>query len=206
MVRAHTANIARLLAQAEPSDISYGRHWYRQAFRDCQAIATRCGLPGFVVAGVVAALSPRCKWSRNLTDAESLCLAYVGRSDTSVGSLKVCTFGTMKAKAVAILSLPAPTIESVSAILNGQKIKAFYLCILGHDSVCVDGHAYAVWMGKRIPVTETPNISASLYEIISRAYRLVAKRSESICGVQLSAAQVQAITWVTYRRIHGING
>jgi hypothetical protein len=37
-----------------------------------------------------------------------------------------------------------------------------------------------------------------------RAYQLVAKRSADLCGVELSPTQVQAVTWVTYRRlIHG---
>ena len=71
------------------------------------------------------------------------------------------------------------------------------------DTVCVDGHAYAIWIGERIPTTKTPSISAPLYQTITRAYVNVAKDSHSLCGEKLTPAQVQAVTWVTYRRILG---
>jgi hypothetical protein len=61
------------------------------------------------------------------------------------------------------------------------------------------------FIGERITTTKTPKISPNLFETIQRAYQLVAKRSAELCGVELSPAQVQAVTWVTYRRlIHGI--
>jgi hypothetical protein len=43
-----------------------------------------------------------------------------------------------------------------------------------------------------------------LYADIAKAYRVVAKRSASLCGEQLTPAQVQAVTWVTYRRLMGV--
>jgi hypothetical protein len=53
--------------------------------------------------------------------------------------------------------------------------------------------------------TQTPSIGVKLYADIARAYQLVAKRSYELCGVTLSATQVQATTWVTYRRLLGYN-
>jgi hypothetical protein len=93
----------------------------------------------------------------------------------------------------------------VEAILNGQKITAFFRSICGRlDDVTVDGHAYAIWAGQRITTTKTPSISPKLWETIQRAYRLVAARSEAVCGHKLAPSELQAVTWVTYRRIHSI--
>jgi hypothetical protein len=95
--------------------------------------------------------------------------------------------------------------EAIPNILSGQKVVAFYRSIMGdRNAVCVDGHAYAIFIGERIPTTKTPSITPKLFETIQRAYQLVAKRSADLCGVELSPTQVQAVTWVTYRRlIHG---
>jgi hypothetical protein len=41
-------------------------------------------------------------------------------------------------------------------------------------------------------------------EWYDRAYRLVADRSVDLCGHHLSPVQVQAVTWVTYRRLHNV--
>jgi hypothetical protein len=45
------------------------------------------------------------------------------------------------------------------------------------NAVCVDGHAYAIFIGERVPTTKTPSITPKLFETIQRAYQLVAKRS-----------------------------
>ena len=60
-------------------------------------------------------------------------------------------------------------------------------------------------MGERIPTTKTPSIGVGLYRDIARAYVLVAKRSDQLCGESLTPTQVQAVTWVTYRRLLGYN-
>ena len=69
--------------------------------------------------------------------------------------------------------------------------------------MCVDGHAYAIWLGERVPTTKTPSISATLYQTITRAYVNTSKDSVSVCGERLTPAEVQAVTWVTYRRLLG---
>jgi hypothetical protein len=55
-----------------------------------------------------------------------------------------------------------------------------------------------------VPTTKTPALGVKLYADIARAYCLVAKRSTALCGEQLTPAQVQAVTWVTYRRLMGV--
>lgn len=200
--RAETRHIATMLASASADDIAAGREWYERAERFASELASRHGVTFMQAVGVIAALSPNNRWVRNCADADSVCAAWAsGRPPEAV---KVCTYGANLAKACQILRLPAPTQKGIAAILlgkEGRKVQAFFLSITGRqDAVCVDGHAYAIWVGQRVPTTKTPNISARLYGTISRAYALVAARSVDLCGVELTPAQVQAVTWVTYRR------
>lgn len=197
--RANTRHIAGMLQLASVADIAEGKHWYQRAYDlAVQLIHAYQPLTLGQAIGVIAALSPNNKWHRNCQDAERLIKAwYVGGDLMSV---KVCTFNTNKQKAIAILE--SPDSEAIESILNGRKVVAFYRSISGYkDSVCIDGHAYAVFVGERIPTTKTPNIGKALYEAIARSYCLVAERSVELCGHALTPAQVQAVTWVTYRRL-----
>jgi hypothetical protein len=200
--RATTRNITGILSLATEADIFEGKEWYARAHRfGVQLIAAYDITMGQAI-GVIAALSPNNKWERNCQDADRLINAYLSDHDLSL--TKVCTYNTNKQKAIDILSLDSETLDSVAieSILNGRKITAFYRSIMGDpNAVCVDGHAYSVFIGQRIPTTKTPSISASLYETIQRAYCLVADRSFEICGHKLTPTQVQAVTWVTYRRL-----
>ena len=200
--RANTRNIAGILSLATEADIFEGKEWYARAHRfGVQLIAAYDITMGQAI-GVIAALSPNNKWERNCADADRLINAYISDHDLSL--TKVCTYNTNKQKAIDILSLDTESLddEAIVSILNGKKITAFYRSIMGDpNAVCVDGHAYSVFIGQRIPTTKTPSISASLYETIQRAYCLVAYRSFEICGHKLSPTQVQAVTWVTYRRL-----
>jgi hypothetical protein len=204
VIRANTRHIAAMLAMASQADLADGIEWYDRAKRLSHRLANQYGCTFEQAVGVIAALSPNNRWARNCTDAEAMIQAWaVGANPESV---KVCTYGAMRTKAAQILSLASPDRETIAGILNGRKITAFFLSIAGvHDAVCVDGHAYAVWVGQRITTTNTPSLGVKLYAEIARAYVIVAKRSASLCGEQLTPAQVQAVTWVTYRRLIGLS-
>lgn len=202
--RANTRNISAMLMMATEADIHEGIEWYDRAYRfGVKLIHAYDGLTLGQAVGVIAALSPNNRWERNCQDADRLIDAWTKGADLSL--IKVCTYNGNKQKAISILELESPDSEAIAQILNGQKITAFYQSIMGDkNAVCVDGHAYSVWIGQRIPTTKTPNISGSLYKTIQRAYRLVSDRSYDLCGHCLSPTQVQAVTWVTFRRlIHG---
>ena len=209
MARAVTRNISGMLQLASQADILAGLDWYKRAHTlGVRLIHAYNGLTLGQAVGVIAALSPNNKWTRNCTDAEAMIKAWHMGADPM--GVKVCTFNPNKAKAAAILALSdaeaTGDADAIASILNGRKVVAFYRSIMGDpDAVCVDGHAYAVWIGERIPTTQTPSIGVKLYADIARAYQLVAKRSFNLCGVTLSATQVQATTWVTYRRLLGYN-
>jgi hypothetical protein len=196
-----------MLQLASQADILSGLDWYKRAHNlGVRLIHAYDGLTLGQAVGVIAALSPNNKWTRNCVDAEAMIKAWHMGADPL--TVKVCTFNPNKAKAAAILALTADDLETdtIAEILNGRKVVAFYRSIMGDpDAVCVDGHAYAVWIGERIPTTQTPSIGVKLYADIARAYQLVAKRSYELCGTTLTPTQVQAVTWVTYRRLLGYN-
>ena len=83
-------------------------------------------------------------------------------------------------------------------VLKGPKVSEFFTCILGEDDICIDGHAYAIWFGNRISVLKTPKIGIKLRQQIKADYQAVAKKNN------LNGFQVQAITWLSYRRLHEI--
>jgi hypothetical protein len=201
--RANTRHIAAMLALASQADLAAGIEWYARAERLGHRLAHQYGCTFEQAVGVIAALSPNNRWARNCTDAEAMIQAWAVGADPL--TVKVCTYGAMRAKAATILALPDPSQDAIATILNGRKITAFFLSITGRaDAVCVDGHAYAIWLGQRVPTTQTPALGVKLYADIAHAYCVVAKRSTALCGESLTPAQVQAVTWVTYRRLMGV--
>ena len=192
-----------MLQLASQADLAAGIEWYARAERLGHRLASQYGCTFEQAVGVIAALSPNNRWQRNCQDAEAMIQAWAVGADPA--SVKVCTYNANRAKACATLAMAEPTQDAIAAILNGRKVSAFFLSITGRpDAVCVDGHAYAIWLGQRVPTTKTPSLGVRLYAEIARAYCLVAKRSAALCGEQLTPAQVQAVTWVTYRRLLGL--
>ena len=189
-------HILATLAQATGEEIAQGVNWYLEANTFAAELAARAGIAIEQCAGVIAALSPSNPWLRNKANAKAMIEAYL----TGEPPPRVSTFNTNRDKATAILN-GAP----VEPTLSGPKVIEFYRSIIGQNGVCVDGHAYAIWLGKRVPTTKTPSLrSGGLFEKIKRAYIKASKRSESVCGTKLTPTQLQAVTWVTYRRANGV--
>jgi hypothetical protein len=80
------------------------------------------------------------------------------------------------------------------------KVSNFFKCLSDQDTdaVCIDGHAYAIWAGERITTNKTPNISKRLYQAIEEDYQSAAS------AVGLKPHQIQAITWLAWRRLHRV--
>tara|TARA_B100001939_G_scaffold173118_1_gene149129 strand:- start:605 stop:1231 length:627 start_codon:yes stop_codon:yes gene_type:complete len=197
-----TAPILGLWFQSNNQDKENGLAWYSNAYTFCLRIAAELGFSVDQIAGAIAALSPNNKWERNCQDAENLARAI--KAGIDIDSVKVCTFGNNKAKAVKILSSDVDSAEIVS-ILRGQKIVAFYLNIARNgDTDCpvIDGHAYNIAMGTVGSLRDVPSITPKGFETIQNLYRDAAATVSQITGETVSAGQVQAVTWVCYRRIH----
>ncbi|MFZ9252944.1 MAG: DUF7178 family protein [Hylemonella sp.] len=194
MVITH-GNILAVFFSANAAEVSEGAHWYRKAHVLAIDLSAKYGVPYFSAVGIIAALSPNNRWERNVADAERLIKVFVAGGNPH--EVKVCTFGKNKQKAIDILEGAAPL-----DVLSGRKVRAFYDCIChadGGNSVCVDGHAYAIWLGQPVPTSQTPSISAKLYETISEDYRKATKQINEITGQNYLPSQVQAITWVAWR-------
>lgn len=193
--------VARFM-DAISSEVEYGKQWYRIAYKVCQRIGREYELNAECVAAVVAALSPNNKWERNIKDAENVVAAFMLGGVDDAMSVKVCTYGKNLAKAVDILNSCHNDYES---ILKGPKVIEFYHSILGSmDDVCIDGHAYSVWFGERLTMKEVPSIGKKLRQTIKHDY-IAATRFINDNGEEFyTPCEVQAITWVAHKRIHGV--
>src|SRR5210317_1417314 len=192
-----TKNIIAVYKMATPDEIKQGIAWYLNATSDCKNIADRLRLPLHIVIGVVSALSPNNKWKRNIVNADELCTAFINGQD--MDSIKVSTYHKMKQKAWSILRL-MPTYDDAVTILNGKKIVSFFKNINGDESeITIDGHARNIYYNDRQGLT-TPNtnIKKNEYKDIQKAYARASKK------LGIKAYELQAITWVVWRRIHGI--
>tara|TARA_R100001244_G_scaffold10358_1_gene12359 strand:+ start:70 stop:669 length:600 start_codon:yes stop_codon:yes gene_type:complete len=194
-------NILKIYRLATPEEKRDGVVWYAEAYAQCNRIAIDLEVPVHIVTGVVAALSPNNKWDRNVLNAHDLIGAFTNGDD--IDDVKVSTYHTMKRKAWSILEA-MPDHEGVIAILNGQKIVSFYRNIMGDDTCTVDGHAKNIYYGERHSLTDDKtNVGKKEYKTISDAYVDAGKRAR-VNGRPLKAFEIQAITWVVWRRVHNI--
>ena len=192
-----TKHILSVYRMASPTEIKHGMTWYSSAFADCKKVSTKLSLPMHIVVGVVAALSPNNKWDRNLQNAFDLCQAFIEGQD--LDSIKVSTYHTMKRKAWYILET-MPTYNETVTILNGKKIVSFFRNIMGDETdITIDGHARNIYYNDRQGLT-TPNTNIKKLEYvdIQKAYKRASKK------LGLKAYELQAITWVAWKRIHNI--
>jgi len=192
-----TKNIIAIYKLANASEIKHGLTWYVNANTDCMRIANTLELPLHIVIGVVSALSPNNKWERNIVNAEDLCNAFINGQD--MDSIKVSTYHKMKQKAWYILET-MPNYDETITILNGKKIVSFFRNISGDETdITIDGHARNIYYNDRQGLT-TPNTNIRKLEYldIQKAYLRASKK------LGIKAYELQAITWVTWRRIHGI--
>ena len=192
-----TKNIIAIYKLANPSEIKHGLTWYVNATKDCKEIAIKYDLPIHIVIGVVSALSPNNKWERNIVNADDLCKAFIDGQD--MDSIKVSTYHKMKQKAWSILE-QMPSYDVTITILNGKKIVSFFRNISGDETdITIDGHARNIYYNDRQGLT-TPNTNIRKLEYldIQKAYLRASKK------LGIKAYELQAITWVVWRRIHGI--
>ena len=188
---------------ATSQEVQLGCDWYPSALSIAARIGEKYDVSAQTVAGVIAALSPNNRWERNIIDAENIIKCWAaGGTRTDMLNVKVCTYGKMKAKAIDILTLDAP----ITTILKGKKIGEFFNCITNPllNDVCIDGHAYSVWFGQRLTMKEVPPIGKKLRLQIKTDYRDAAAFINEELGTCYTPATIQAITWVTHKRIHNV--
>jgi hypothetical protein len=186
-------NIMSMFSRATIDELELGKVWYQRANRKCQRMLkndsdnNRHNLQ--TIVGMTAALSPRNKWSRNLDDVTNL---------LADSNAIVSTFHQNKTKALLIKSTNQPTDRCILDILGGDKVQSFYANIIDPklpDIVTLDAHAISIWLGTRVIGAKA---KGDAYQTIQQAYVDTAKELGFI------PCQLQAITWLTYRRINKI--
>ena len=182
------ACVARILATwhaADDSDRAAGHAWYTEAGKHAAILAERHGTTREHAAAVLAHLSPRTFWARNVAAAYSL---YAD------GTAAHCLTRNVDAARVAMGSThPLSTFSPVA-----KKTRAFAANILGDTQrVTVDVWAVRIALGdttkRNNPIDDIPLKRVGVYEAIERAYQVAAERA----GV--TPAVMQATTWITTR-------
>jgi len=180
-----TRNVTGVYRTASVEHVQAGQDWYADAYRIAGSIAERHGVSTDTAAGIIAALSPLNSWGANVTLADRFIAA---------GGLNEGYLGVGLTKAQKILDGAAPL-----TVLKSDKVSNFYRCIATAgitDAVCVDRHAYSIAHASR--TVQVPSLTPSRYAAIAETYRRAA-RILSRQGVKVSPAQVQAVTWVSWR-------
>ena len=198
MTRTNIDNIKATYQLATLTEQQDGITWYPAAKAIAVKLAARYSIPAAQAIGVIAALSPRNRWERNVEDADRLIAAFIAGGPEQAMLTKVCTFTSNKTKAVKILESGLETLPTALEILSGPKLREFASCIAGLPDVCIDGHAYCIWAANRTGLADVPAIGVKLRREIKADYQAAADE----LGITPSACQ--AITWVTWRRIHGV--
>jgi hypothetical protein len=187
-------NIKATYVQANENDTLVGMQWYDTANHICKQLARAYQLPLETVVGVMAVLSPRCKWEKNIELTELAITKHrLGECSSSLPCLNANA-----AKAFEILDGADPML-----VMGGYKVNAFYQNILDPNTsydVTVDTHAISIWNGERCLDKQTAPIFRSIkkYTAVAEDYQAVAKE------IGIAPHQLQAITWVTYKRINNI--
>ena len=192
------ANILAVYNAATADDLREGLAWYQTAHDWCVTMAgSRRSHLIARNAGIVAALSPLNGWGNNKRKAAEV-ISRRGRISVVKGEPNGIGLGANVKKAIAIYKGADPL-----DILSGDKVRAFYRTILdpqGDIDPVIDRHAFDIAVGERTDEKRRGILSRKgVYHQFAAAYRDAAK----IAGI--GAAQMQAVTWIAWRNIHGID-
>ena len=176
-----------ILSQADEEEVREGKAWYDKAHAQAQAMAQETGKSVEVAAGVIAVLSPQVEWNLNLRVAKDA-LKYKGKAKRVPGYRR----NWDKARAV---------MKGKFECSRGPKVRAFYETILNpaHEEPVLDFHMIAAWWMGRIDKKDIKTVSDSKKrtEPMRRAIKEIAREEG------LWAGQVQAIIWLTFKRMQG---
>ena len=182
-----TRHITRLFRTATPEQIVAGAAWYEDAHEVATALATKNGVTLEVAAGVLAALSPLQSWGANV----NLAARFLAAGGLHAGYLSV---GLAKARAILAGADPVVT-------LAGDKTVNFYKSIVtrGREGVTIDRHAWSLAVNVRYAEGNIPTIKGKRYAHAVEAYKRAARILSREYGIEITPAQVQAVTWVLWR-------
>lgn len=181
--------ILALLEQSSQEDINTGMQWYSIARGLVDRLAVKSGRSVETIIGVMSALSPETNWSQNVKDTIAL---------LEDSKAIVTTYDGNRDKALRIKSGRLDAHDHYST--NWIKTAAFYSNILEPDvdyRVTIDRHSARVAHGYHLSGNEAIYYCNTQlkYAKTEHSFRLAATENGYL------AHQLQAITWLTYRRL-----
>lgn len=190
------ANVLAVYTYASAENIRQGLTWYLRAHDFAREVGG--ARPHHVArnAGIIAALSPMNEWENNKRKAAQL-ISQRGRVTIGEDGSNGIGLSANVVKAVRIYRGEDPM-----DVLKGDKVTAFYRTILdptGDIDPVIDRHAFDIAVGMRTDDKTRGMLQRKgVYEEFANVYRQAAK----VAGI--GSAQMQAITWVAWKDIHGI--
>lgn len=190
-------SILRFHSLASIAELNEGMQWYQKAYDYCKELAERFNISTSQVAGIIAAFSPQTGWQENKRFALSFLLSPTKTVKNEVQ--------TSKAKKILTLTSDADIYRALSLNDAAWKTKAFFLNILNPTiltDVTIDRHAIAICI-------QHPTHTFALSEVYGKLTVAQYRFFES-CYIKAAVKlgilpqQLQAITWVTYRRIRDL--
>lgn len=183
----HTRNVTSIFRSADDAQLADGLAWYATAADVAEQVAILTGRPFDVAVGVIAATSPRMGWGPNVKLASRI----LQTGDTSRGYLK-----NGLRSAARILEGEDPL-----AVLTARKTANFYRAIVsrGADGIVIDRHALDIAHNFRIE-GDRPSPTERQYDAVAEHYRRAAVVLAKQGFPGITASQVQAVTWLTWRR------
>lgn len=175
-------NITTCLRSAKSAEYQHGLQWYLDAHTWASGIAEQYGTTTANVAQITSLLSPQIDWSTNMKN--------VGLILEHGETVKIFASAKQKARCMQVLD------GTFSIPESAQKTFAFADCIARprtSQHVVIDRHAIKIALGV-LGKTPLPMTSAR-FRKAAQAYVAVADE------FGIMPHQVQAITWVTYKRV-----
>lgn len=177
-------NILKVWRNVTHEDIQAGVNWYPIAHEIAREVGRGDVEKG---AGIIAAFSPMVAWSINVEMARN----------GAASGIFTGHFRANNDKALRIWQGAEPL-----SVLGGNKVRAFYQCIVtaGECAVpVIDRHSIAVALNSFPSDKERSTYARGKhYERFAQAYQEVAAK------LGIPVAQLQATTWVSWRRKKGM--
>jgi hypothetical protein len=217
-VRTMTRNIVRVFLTATPDEHAEGLGWYQRALAEAVDLAASVWghLPTSVedneawgreiekAAAVLAVLSPRLSWPKNVELARLAYDVIYGETDIADDLSNWPGLKINARKAMRIL-----TGENPDDVVSGPKVRAFWHTIVDPSdprAVVVDRHAFDVAVNTVLTDAERGKWLGlkGTYDLVSKAYRDAARELNKLTtpadGLEVTPAGVQAVTWTIWRR------
>tara|TARA_R110000796_G_scaffold118346_1_gene231901 strand:+ start:211 stop:840 length:630 start_codon:yes stop_codon:yes gene_type:complete len=179
-------------AMEDPDVWQSGVDWYEEAQKFVEFVSKQYKIDSYIVACVLAILSPNNKWDRNKVDCIALIHAYIQGGAIAAMLVKVCTYSANKIKAIKVLDgmieLSTKSPKTHSFAMNVGLNSPEHITIdKWHIRACICSPKDGI-----VDVVES--CTAAQYR------RIEALTSEIAKEYHLKGYQVQAIIWVMIKK------